>query len=59
MIITGSVIVPHTGGWQLWETVKQPVQRTTGIHAVYLVFTPTKARGSNRLMSIESFQFRR
>ncbi len=57
--IIGSCKVKHTGGWQLWETVTCTIQPTTGVHALYLVFQPTQARGRNRLLSVESFQFRK
>lgn len=53
----GSVKVGHTGGWQMWERVTCPVQGASGVHALYLVFKATQARGRNRLMSVESFQF--
>lgn len=55
--VVGSVTVPHTGGWQLWQTVACPVKPVTGVHALYLGFTPTLARGRNRLMSLRSFRF--
>jgi len=51
--LIGTCEVGRTGGWQDWQTVSCPVEKTTGIHAVYLVF---KGRGG-RLFDLESFRF--
>ena len=37
--ISGSIQVPHTGGWQSWETVIVPqIYLTQGVHQLRLVF---------------------
>jgi hypothetical protein len=49
----GTCAVPRTGGWQLWQTVSCAIQKTVGVHAVYLVF-----RGKvGRLFDLTSFSF--
>jgi poly(3-hydroxybutyrate) depolymerase len=37
--VTGSVTVPNTGGWQVWETIKVPnISLTAGAHIMKIVF---------------------
>lgn len=58
--LIGICEVPHTGGWQMWQTIGCPVQTPTGIRAVFLVF---KGHGNKfvidydpeRLFDLESF----
>ena len=37
--LTGTIIVPNTGGWQTWQTVTQNISTVTGIHDIYFTFT--------------------
>ena len=55
--LIGAVHVPHTGGWQLWETVSCAVSPCNGVHALYLVCKGSDAPVRNRLINIESFRF--
>jgi len=51
--LVGTCVVPRTGSWQLWQTVSCPIQKTLGVHVVYLVF-----RGKvGRLFDLLSFSF--
>lgn len=35
--------VPHTGGWECWETLSTPIDSgVTGVHDVYFIFTGRK-----------------
>jgi hypothetical protein len=37
--VTGSVTVPNSGGWQVWETIKVPsISLTAGVHIMKIVF---------------------
>jgi GH35 family endo-1,4-beta-xylanase len=37
--VTGSITVPNTGGWQVWQTVKVPnINLTKGAHIMKVVF---------------------
>lgn len=51
--LIGVCDVGRTGGWQSWESFSCGLERTTGVHAVYLVF---KGR-VGRLFNLESFTF--
>jgi hypothetical protein len=41
------------GGWQTWATKKIDIQKTTGVHKLYLKFTG----GSGYLFSVNWFRF--
>ena len=37
------VTVPHTGGWETWQTVSAAVsQKVTGVHDLFFVFRGRK-----------------
>ncbi|RQP21282.1 RICIN domain-containing protein [Piscinibacter terrae] len=48
----GTVTVPSTGGWTTFHEVVTPIQRTSGVHNLYLV-----ARGGNGVANIDWLQF--
>lgn len=54
--LLGRVEVPHTGGWEQWQTVGLDLQKSVeGVHDLYFVF---KGRKGVRLMSFDWWQFR-
>lgn len=53
--LVGTIDVPNTGGWSIWETVVYKIASVTGIHDVYLSFNnPDPATG---VTNVESFKF--
>jgi hypothetical protein len=48
----GTVTVPSTGGWTTFREVVTPIQRTSGVHNLYLV-----ARGGNGVANLDWIQF--
>lgn len=48
----GSVTIPNTGGWQIWQTVNGPVSSVAGIFDLYIVF-----KGGDSIGNISWFQF--
>jgi len=63
--LIGTCAVARTGGWQKWTSFSCPIQKATGVRAVYLVFKG-RADGSSRvarqfdperLFDLESFRF--
>ena len=45
--VTGSMTVPTTGGWQVWNTITRTgVQLTAGAHVVRVVMDANGATGS-------------
>jgi arabinoxylan arabinofuranohydrolase len=51
--LIGKCKVPHTGGWEKWQTVSCNIQPVSGVHAVYLVFHGERGR----LFNIKEFKF--
>lgn len=51
--LVGTCSIPSTGGWQTWATKKIDIQKTTGVHKLYLKFTG----GSGYLFSLNWFRF--
>ena len=48
--------VPHTGGWEQWQTVVKDLETVVeGVHDVYFVF---RGRKGVRLMSFDWWKFR-
>ncbi|HXI85010.1 MAG TPA: carbohydrate-binding protein [Verrucomicrobiae bacterium] len=50
--IISSFALPSTGGWQTWQTIRQPVSGASGLHDLYAVFS-----GSSGLGNLNWFQF--
>lgn len=48
----GTVTVPNTGGWTTFQEVTTPIQRSSGVHDLYLV-----ARGGAGVANIDWLQF--
>jgi|GEM_PF-1176823 len=48
----GTVTVPSTGGWTTFQEVTTPIQRSSGVHDLYLV-----ARGGAGVANIDWLQF--
>jgi arabinoxylan arabinofuranohydrolase len=61
--LIGVCHVPHTGGWQKWETVSCAVKGAKGVRAVYLVFRGSGDKfispqfDTERLFDLERFWF--
>jgi arabinoxylan arabinofuranohydrolase len=51
--LLGTCAVPNTGGWHQWAAVECPVERASGIHALYLLFHGRPGR----LFNLASFSF--
>lgn len=53
--LIAQVTVPHTGGWECWQTLKADMQQpVTGIHDIYFVF---KGRKGCKLFSLDWWRF--
>ena len=50
----GSFVISNTGGYQSWVTKTAKITRTTGKHAVYLVFT---SASTGHFVNINWFDF--
>lgn len=48
----GTVTVPNTGGWTTFQEVTTPIQRSSGVHNIYLV-----AKGGAGVANIDWLQF--
>lgn len=51
--LIGACTIGHTGGWENWQTFTCPIEKTSGVHALYLVF-----KGPwGRLFDLSGFKF--
>ncbi len=48
--------VPHTGNWQRWTTVSDPISGITGKHSVFFKFTGKSTGPGKGLCNVEWFQ---
>lgn len=54
--LIGSVDVPETGGWDVWETIETNLTGTTGMHSIYLVFTNIGSGSGRALFDVNWFE---
>jgi len=55
--LAGSVTIPATGGWQVWQTVQGTASASAvGLHDLYMVFN-APAGGTTSLGNVNWFQF--
>ena len=52
--VTGTFVVPNTGGWQAWQTIrKEGIALQAGRHRIRLVFV---AAGTNGIVNVNFFR---
>ncbi|MEN8663023.1 MAG: carbohydrate-binding protein [Lentimonas sp.] len=54
--LIGSVDVPETGGWNVWETIETNLTATAGTHSIYLIFTKFGSGSGSSLFDVNWFE---
>ena len=50
--VVGSVSVPETGGWQIWETIEATLAPVTGPHSLYLKFVESGSSSGTAMFNL-------
>ena len=50
--VLGSVAVPETGGWQMWETIEAPLAPVSGLRSIFLKFVESGSSTGSAMFNL-------